>query len=137
MSAAPHILVCIWEATDAQQPIAAGRRLADEQALPLKVIGAFRHPNSRENAQMMQRLYNLCAKYNAELTVLFHRSPAMAVAISARQSGAVHLVCQTPVALKVDLVAFFQTALPDVPLTLVEPNGQTVTLLGCSTQTVS
>lgn len=137
MKSTPHILVSITDQPGSYRLISAGRRLADEQQLPLKVIAVLKNRQDEKNADVMQTLYNLCAKYRAELTILFHQNPALTVAITAKQTDAAHLICSTPAVAGYDFIAFLRETLPDIPLSIVEADGSIVTFPPCAVKTVS
>lgn len=116
MTQTPHLLVCITNPARGYALISQGRTLADEQQLPLKVIAVLRHQNAAE----MQTLYNLCAKFSAELTVLFRRNPAVTAAITAKQTGATGVLCDLPPIAGHDFVACLRELLPDAPLWILD-----------------
>ncbi len=137
MKSTPHILVCVTDQIGSHCLIAAGRKIADEQHLPLKVICVLRNRENEKNADIMQTLYNLCAKYQAELTVLFHQNPVLTVAVTAKQTGAAHLICGTPVVAGHDFIAFIREILPKIPLSVIDADGSAVTFPPIAVKTVS
>ncbi len=137
MKSTPHVLVCVTDPIRSYELISLGRRLADEQVLPLKVIAVLRNRKDEKNAEIMQTWYNLCAKCKAELTVLFHENQALTVAVTAKQTGATHLVCDAPIVAGHDFVRCVRELLPDIPVSIVDTDNQLLTFPPLAIKTVS
>ena len=137
MKSTPHILVCVTDQPGSHKLIGFGREFADEQNLPLKVICVLRNRENEKNADIMQTLYNICAKYQAELTVLFHKNPALAIAITAKQTSATHLICGTPIVAGHEFIAFIREMLPEIPMSIIDADGSIVTFPPLAVKTVS
>lgn len=137
LKSTPHILVCVTDPADSHRLIAAGRTIADEHDLPLKVICVLPHHAGKKHAEIMQKLYNICVKHQAELTVLFHENPALTIAIAAQKAGAAHLLCGTPIVAGPDFIAFIREMLPNVPLSVVNADDTVITFPPLAVQTVS
>ena len=123
MNAIPHLLVCIIDPVHAWELVCAGRKTADEQALPLKVLAVLPNPKDSKNADVMQTLYNICARFTAELTVLFRKDAAHAVAVTAKQTNTRLLLCDLPPIAGHDFVAQIRECLPELPVTVMDETG--------------
>ena len=97
--------------------------MADKQAIPLKVLAILPNPKDSKNADVMQTLYNICARFTAELTILLRKDAARAITATAKQTGARLLLCDLPPIAGIDFVAHLKESLPELPLTVMDETG--------------
>lgn len=123
-----HVLVCVTDQPSCRRLILAGDAIAREYQVPVKVITVL-SPGlvSAKTADVLQTLYNIAGRLGAEMTVYFNDSPALTVAVHARQTGAIHLVSGSP---GTDSNLFIETIkglLPEIPVTIVEDDQHMIT----------
>ncbi len=122
------VLVCVTDQPSCHRLIMAGKTIAEQYGLPLQVVSVL-PPRlvSDKTAQALQTLHNISSKQGADMTVFFNESPAVTIAVHARQCGAVHLVSGTPGADNTMFLATLRELLPEIPLSLVDTDGQLIT----------
>lgn len=129
------VLVCVTDQLSCERLIQAGVALAEEYGgLPVRVLSVVRPELvTEETAATLQALYDKAAAQGADMTIYFNDTPAIMAAVHARQTDAVHLVVGTP---GVDTNRFVETLkglLPEIPLTMIDAQGQACTLPALST----
>lgn len=127
MNPTPHLLVCVTDPARGLELISIGRQLADKQEMDLKVLAVLRHPKDPKNATVMQTLYNLCARFSAELTVLFRKNPALTMAMTAKRTDAAGLLCDVPPIAGQDFVACLRELLPDISISVLDESDTLLT----------
>lgn len=124
-----HILVCVTSQEACRRLICVGVEMSKKDRLPLKVLCVMRPGTlSGEAARTLQVLYNISSQYGAEMTVLFNENPALTVAVHARQNKTCRLVIGQPGADGTLFMEALRGLLPDLPMAVVAPNGDYVTL---------
>jgi hypothetical protein len=122
------VLVCVTDQPSCRRLILAGNAIAQEYGLPVKVVTVLK-PGlvSAKTADVLQTLYNIAGHLGAEMTVYFNDSPALTVAVHARQTNAVHLVSGYPGADSNRFIETIKGLLPEVPVSMVDDNQQIFT----------
>lgn len=119
------VLVCVTGQHDCDRLIRTGRKLADELALPLRVLCI--QPASfgiQGNSEELEYLRQTARDSDAEMTVYFNDdAPLMAVSV-AKKLGAKHIVTGMPEAPVNGFVELIHKLLPLVPVSMVEKNGK-------------
>lgn len=123
-----HVLVCVTDQPSCRRLILAGDAIAKEYQVPVKVVTVL-SPGlvGAKTADVLQTLYNIAGRLGAEMTVYFNDSPALTVAVHARQNNAIHLVSGSP---GTDSNLFIETIkglLPEIPLTIVDDDQHMLT----------
>lgn len=123
-----QVLVCITDQLSCHRLIQAGHTIAQKYQLPVKVVTVLK-PGlvSSSAADALQTLYNIVGRLGAEMTVYFNDSPALTVAVHARQNNAVHLVSGTPGTGSSQFIKTIKGLLPEIPLSIVDENQHIVT----------
>lgn len=122
------VLVCVTVQPSCHRLIVAGKSLAEQYGVPLRVVSVLpKRLVSPKTADALQTLYNISGKLGAEMTVFFNDEVALTVAVHARQSDVIHLVSGMPEADSNAFVETIRELLPDIPLSLVDQDGQMVT----------
>ena len=122
------VLVCVTVQPSCRRLIVAGRALAEQYGVPLRVVSVLpKRLVSPKTADALQTLYNISGKLGAEMTVFFNDEVALTVAVHARQSEVVHLVSGMPEADSNTFVGTIRELLPEIPLSLVDQDGQMFT----------
>lgn len=115
------VMVCITDQPRCNDLIAAAATIARKKELPLVAITVLRVGLMSEyTADRLQTMYNISERHGAELLVLFNDSPALTVAVAARQHKAQHLVVGTPGPMSNRFMETIKGILPEIPLTVVE-----------------
>ncbi len=114
------VMVCITDQPGCNDLIAAAAAIAEQKGLPLVAITVLRAGLMSEyTSDRLQTMYNIAGRHGAELLVLFNDSPALTVAVSARQHNAEHLVVGTPGPMSNRFIETIKGILPEIPLTVV------------------
>ena len=123
-----NVLVCVTDQPSCRRLILAGDAIAQKYNVPVKVVTVLK-PGlvSSKTADVLQTLYNIAGRLGADMTVYFNDSPALTVAVHARQINAVHIVSGSP---GTDSNTFIETnkgLLPETPMTIVDNEQQMIT----------
>ena len=89
--------MCVTDQPSCRRLILAGDAIAQKYNVPVKVVTVLK-PGlvSSKTADVLQTLYNIAGRLGADMTVYFNDSPALTVAVHARQINAVHIVSGSP-----------------------------------------
>lgn len=119
------VLVCVTGQRDCDRLIRIGREIAEELALPLKVLCV--QPASagfETDCDELEYLRQTARDSDAEMTVYFNDdAPLMAVTV-AKKIGAVHIVTGMAEATVNGFIEMVHRLLPSVPISMVEKDGK-------------
>lgn len=124
----PPILVYTPNRTSCKRLLTAGETLAKKHRNAVSLL--FLQPQqlvSKAVAEDIQTVYNIASRAKAEITVLFSDSPLLTLAVHARQVKAVHIVVDECDSLGHTALDVLRTLLPDLPITVLQKNGQLLT----------
>ena len=116
-----HVLVCVTDQPSCRRLIMAGDAIAQKYHVPVKVVTVL-NPGlvSAKTADVLQTLYNIAGRLGAEMTVHFNDSPALTVAVHARQNNAIHLVSGSPGTNSNLFIETIRGLLPEIPVSIVD-----------------
>lgn len=124
----PVVLVCTLNRASCHRLVKIGQAVADEHGLPLQVLSI--QPEglvSPAVAETIQILHNISSGAGAQITVLFSDSPALTVAVHAKQQNAAFLIFDQS---DMPGTMVFQTVrelVPEIAISILEPDGNLVT----------
>lgn len=126
------VMVCITDQPGCNGLIAAAATIAKQENLPLVAVTVL-HSGlvSEYTADRLQTLYNIAGRHSAELLVHFNDSPALTVAVAARQNEAVHLIVGAPKHGSNHFIETIKGILPEIPLSIIDTEKiETMTIPG-------
>ncbi len=113
------VMVCITDQPECNQLVAAAADIAKKNGLPLIAVTVLNSGLVSEyTADRLQTLYNIAGRHGAQLLVHFNDSPALTVAVTARQNDAVHLVVGTPGPGSNHFIETIKGILPEIPVSI-------------------
>ena len=123
-----NVLVCVTDQPSCRRLILAGDAIAQKYQVPVKVVTVLK-PGlvSSKTADVLQTLYNIAGRLGAEMTVYFNDSPALTVAVHARQTNAVHIVSGSPGTDGNTFIETIKGLLPKTPMTIVDNEQRMIT----------
>ena len=134
----PNVLVCVTDQPSCLRLVDAGMKIAKQYGAPVKVVSILRPGPLNENtAEIMQKLYNICSRMGAEITIYFNDEPAITAAVHARKTNAVHIVSGAP---GVDSNSFIETIkglLPDLPVSIISADDDIYTFPALVTENIT
>ena len=127
-SNARNVMVCSLNRATCHRLVQAGNDIAEESGLPLTVLSI--QPQglvSSTVAQNIQVLHNITSRAGAEANILFSDSPALTLAVHAKQTNAAHILID-----RADFSGnfFLKTIvelLPEVTVSVLEQDGRIIT----------
>ncbi len=123
-----NVLVCVTDQPSCRRLILAGHAIAQKYQATVKVVTVLK-PGlvSPRTADALQTLYNIAGRLGAEMTVYFNDSPALTVAVHARQINAIHIVSGSPGANSNAFLEMIKGLLPETPVSIVDEDEQIIT----------
>lgn len=125
MKSSKTVLVCVTGQRDCDRLIRTGRKIADELALPLRVLCV--QPTSagfEGNCEELEYLRQTARDAQAEMTVYFNDDAALMAVSVAKKIGVKHIVtgmAEAPVNGFVEMIHKF---LPHMPISMVAKDGK-------------
>lgn len=125
MKSSKTVLVCVTGQRDCDRLIRTGRKIADELALPLRVLCVQPASAGFEgNGEELEYLRQTARDAQAEMSVYFNDdAPLMAVSV-AKKLGAKHIVTGMSEATVNGFVEMIHKLLPQVPISMVAKDGK-------------
>lgn len=124
----PVVLVCTLNRASCHRLIRAGKRLAEQNDLPLRVLSV--QPEglvSPAVAETIQVVHNLSSAAGAQATVLFSDSPALTAAVHAKQQNAAYLLCDRADMPSTAALGTVRELVPEMTVSVLEADGQLIT----------
>lgn len=118
------ILVCVTGQRDCDRLIRAGRKIADERAVPLQVLCI--QPASagfETSCEELEYLRQTARDAKAEMTVYFNDEAALMAVGFIKQIGATHIVTGMAEASVNGFVEMIHKLLPKIPISMVAKDG--------------
>ena len=125
MKSSKTVLVCVTGQRDCDRLIRTGRKIADELALPLRVLCVEPASAGFEgNCEELEYLRQTARDAQAEMTVYFNDDAALMAVSVAKKLGVKHIVtgmAEAPVNGFVEMIHKF---LPRMPISMVAKDGK-------------
>lgn len=125
MKSSKTVLVCVTGQRDCDRLIRTGRKIADELALPLRVLCVQPASAGFEgNCEELEYLRQTARDAQAEMTVYFNDDAALMAVSVAKKIGVRHIVtgmAEAPVNGFVEMIHKF---LPHMPISMVAKDGK-------------
>lgn len=117
------ILVCVTGQRDCDRLIRAGRKIADERSVPLRVLSVQPAATGDTVCEELEYLRQTARDAKAEMTVYFEDDAALMAVSFAKQVGAVHIVTGMAEAPVNGFVELIHKLLPRIPISMVAKDG--------------
>lgn len=119
------VLVCVTPQNSSERLIKAGRAIAQEKNIPLKICSVLNSINVPESqSEIMENLYQLAKNYNAEMTLYFNDNPAITAAVYAMKVNAENIVVGFPRENGSPFVQNIHMLTPKISVTMVDTDGK-------------
>lgn len=118
------VLVCVTAQKRCDRLIKAGRMLADELDVPLELLSVQPVDAAPdERAAALECLYALSKNAGADIMTYYSDDPVLTVAAHAKNCHARHIITGTPSPSDANFITPLHALVPDIPLTMVDPEG--------------
>ena len=114
------VLVCVTGQRDCDRLIRVGKKLAEEQALPMQVLCV--QPQSAGYgacSEELEYLYQTAREAGAEMTIIFQDDSPLVAAGFIRQIGAVHVVTGMAGFASTGFIEVLHSIVPRIPISMV------------------
>lgn len=114
------VLVCVTGQRDCDRLIRVGKKLAEEQGLPVQVLCV--QPESAGYGacgEELEYLHQTAREAGAEMTVIFQNDSALVAAGFIRQIGAVHVVTGMAGFASTGFIEVLHSLVPRIPISMV------------------
>jgi K+-sensing histidine kinase KdpD len=119
------VLVCVTGQHDCDRLIRTGKKIADELALPLRVLCIQPASAGFEgNCEELEYLRQTARDAGAEMTVYFNDDASLMAVSVAKKLGTKHIVTGMPEAPVNGFVEIIHKLLPQVPISMVAKGGK-------------
>ncbi|HAH77998.1 MAG TPA: hypothetical protein DEB16_02895 [Ruminococcaceae bacterium] len=119
------VLVCVTGQRDCDRLIRAGKKIADELSVPLKVLCV--QPTSAgfdTDCEELEYLRQTARDADAEMSVYFNDDAPLMAAGVAKKEGAVHIVTGMAEAPANGFIEILHKLLPHLPISMVSKSGK-------------